>query len=187
MKLDRDKVIRAREMVGYGIETVAEEAGVAKNSVLRAEHGGDIRPSTARKIAAALGVRVADLIGESETLKAASRSAYEPSLFNGFEDERRSPTDQEIRSLSRWLAYVEQRLDEKDLSAAEIDHALDAVGAFAIRNAPGEYPDQTFNRFMRVTRGLLEEAKAFSALQAKAAELEAEMPQAESTQEQRAS
>jgi DNA-binding XRE family transcriptional regulator len=69
LKLDRDKLIRAREMLGYGIETVAAEAGVSKNSVLRAEHEEDIRPLTARKIAAALGVRVADLFGESATLR----------------------------------------------------------------------------------------------------------------------
>ena len=69
MKLDRDKLIRAREMLGYSVEKTAEEAGVSKNSVLRAEHEDDIRPLTARKIATALGVRVADLIGESETLK----------------------------------------------------------------------------------------------------------------------
>ena len=78
MKLDRDKLIRAREMLGYGIETVAEEAGVSKNSVLRAEHEEDIRPLTSRKIAAALGVRVADLIGESENLK-----VQPPLPFNG--------------------------------------------------------------------------------------------------------
>jgi DNA-binding XRE family transcriptional regulator len=57
-------------MLGYGLETTAQEAGVSKNSVLRAEHEEDIRPVTARKIAAALHVSVADLIGESETLKA---------------------------------------------------------------------------------------------------------------------
>jgi hypothetical protein len=49
LKLDRDKLIRAREMLGYAIETVAEEAGISKNSVLRAEHEEDIRPVTARK------------------------------------------------------------------------------------------------------------------------------------------
>lgn len=70
MKLDREKLIRARELLGYGLETTAEVAGVSKNSVLRAEHEEDIRPVTARKIAAALGVRVADLIEERETLKA---------------------------------------------------------------------------------------------------------------------
>jgi DNA-binding XRE family transcriptional regulator len=70
LKLDRDRLQRAREMLGYGLEKTAEEAGISKNSVLRAEHEEDIRPVTARKIAAALDVPVADLIGESETLKA---------------------------------------------------------------------------------------------------------------------
>ncbi len=65
MKLDRDKLMRARELLGYGVEKTAEEAGVSKNSVLRAEHEGDIRPVTARKIAGALGVRVADLLGKA--------------------------------------------------------------------------------------------------------------------------
>lgn len=69
MKLDRARVLRARELQGYGLEKTAEEAGVSKNSVLRAEHEEDIRPVTARKIAAALAMRVADLVAESETLK----------------------------------------------------------------------------------------------------------------------
>jgi DNA-binding XRE family transcriptional regulator len=70
LKLDRDRLQRAREMLGYGLEKTAQEAGISKNSVLRAEHEESIRPVTARKIAAALDVPVADLIGESETLKA---------------------------------------------------------------------------------------------------------------------
>jgi len=53
---------RAREMLGYGIEKTAQEAGLSKNSVLRAEHEENIRPVTARRIAAALGVNVADLL-----------------------------------------------------------------------------------------------------------------------------
>jgi len=69
LKLDRARVLRARELQGYGLEKTAEEAGVSKNSVLRAEHEEDIRPVTARKIAAALAMRVADLVAESETLK----------------------------------------------------------------------------------------------------------------------
>src|SRR5215212_2353372 len=70
LKLNRGRLQRARELLGYGLEKTAQEAGVSKNSVLRAEHEEDIRPGTARKIAAALHVSVADLIGESETLKA---------------------------------------------------------------------------------------------------------------------
>ncbi len=61
LKLDREKLIRAREMLGYGLEKTADVAGVSKNSVLRAEHEEDIRPVTARKIAEALKVEVADL------------------------------------------------------------------------------------------------------------------------------
>jgi len=70
LRLDKDRLQRAREMLGYGLEKTAQEAGVSKNSVLRAEHEEDIRPVTARKIAAALDVSVADLIGASEALKA---------------------------------------------------------------------------------------------------------------------
>ena len=110
MKLDRDKLIRAREMLGYAIETVAEEAGVSKNSVLRAEHEEGIRPVTARKIAAALNVRVADLIGESETLKVEA-PPLEPSFENVLEEERRlqwlQPWEQFMRQISaRWHARI---------------------------------------------------------------------------------
>jgi transcriptional regulator with XRE-family HTH domain len=90
LKLDRDKLIRAREMLGYGLEKTAEEAGVSKNSVLRAEHEEDIRPVTARKIAGALGVQVADLIGGSETLKVQAPPSPTQAPLNGFEDERRA-------------------------------------------------------------------------------------------------
>ncbi len=64
MKFDRDKVLRARERLGFGMETLAHEAGVSKNSVLRAEHEQEIRPLTARKIAAGLRVPVAALLGD---------------------------------------------------------------------------------------------------------------------------
>lgn len=104
MKLDRDKLIRAREMLGYGIELTAQEAGVSKNSVLRAEHEEDIRPVTARKIAAALDVRVADLIGESETLKGEA-SPLEPSFENVLEDERR------LHYLRPWAGYISTLAD----------------------------------------------------------------------------
>src|SRR5215210_9056474 len=60
--LDSTKVRRARERIGASIETAAERAGVAKGSFLRAEHGEDIRPVTARRVAEGLGVRVADLV-----------------------------------------------------------------------------------------------------------------------------
>jgi DNA-binding XRE family transcriptional regulator len=103
LKLDRAKLIRAREMLGYGVEKTAEEAGVSKNSVLRAEHEEDIRPLTARKIAAALGVRVADLMGEGESSPKAPAPPSQRPLFNGgHEEERRS-------GLIPWAAYIQHR------------------------------------------------------------------------------
>jgi transcriptional regulator with XRE-family HTH domain len=125
LKLDRDKLIRAREMLGYGLEKTAEEAGVSKNSVLRAEHEEDIRPVTARKIAAALDVRVADLIGESENLKAEAPPSPEQPRLNGFEEERRAP------SLQSWTALVnrladrwEREIESRDAELQEIEPGL---------------------------------------------------------------
>jgi transcriptional regulator with XRE-family HTH domain len=65
LRLDGNKVRRARERLGYSMEVAGEQAEVSKNSILRAEHGEDIRPVTARRIARALAVEVADLIEES--------------------------------------------------------------------------------------------------------------------------
>ncbi len=77
MKLDRNKLLHARARLGYGIEMVGERSEVAKNTVLRAEHEEDIRPSSARKIAQALGVEVADLIKEPEAPKAEAPLPFE--------------------------------------------------------------------------------------------------------------
>jgi transcriptional regulator with XRE-family HTH domain len=103
-------------MLGYGIETTAQAAGVSKNSVLRAEHGEDIRPLTARKIAGALNVEVADLLG-AEYPKGESRSSLEPSLEDALADERREAIYQP------WLEFVNAYADgwEARLAAGDFD------------------------------------------------------------------
>lgn len=53
---------RARDNLGYSLAMVSEEAGVAENTAIRAEHEEEVRPGTARKIASALRVQVVDLI-----------------------------------------------------------------------------------------------------------------------------
>lgn len=50
------------------MEMAGEAAGLSKNSVLRAEHEEDVRPVTARRLAEALGVEVADLVKEEAVL-----------------------------------------------------------------------------------------------------------------------
>jgi len=68
---------------------LAGKAGTSKNTILSAEHGGDIRPTTARKIAEALDVEIDDLLGETESpLAEAAPSAEQPPL-NGFLAEER--------------------------------------------------------------------------------------------------
>ena len=143
MRLNRKKLLRARELLGYGIEKVAEEAGISKNSVLRAEHEEDIRPVTARKIAAALSLSVADLIGESETLKAQPpllavpeerRADWESAVENA----RRLREDGKGRMaelLSTWRASKEReeayavRRGHLDAMGRLLQQAYDAVTA----------------------------------------------------------
>jgi len=122
-------------MLGYGIETTAQAAGVSKNSVLRAEHGEDIRPVTARKIAGALNVEVADLLG-TEYPKGERRSSLEPSFEDALADERREAIYQPWLELAnryaeRWEAKI--AAGDFDLGgvtefAATVEHLLSVLG-----------------------------------------------------------
>jgi len=62
MRLDHERVRWHRDRLGWTLEALAEKAEVAKGTVLRAEHGEDVRPSSGRRIARALGVEISDLI-----------------------------------------------------------------------------------------------------------------------------
>ncbi len=64
LRLDGDKVRRMREGAGYSQLALAEGAGVAEGTAIRAERGAEIQPRTARRIATLLGVRPSDLMRE---------------------------------------------------------------------------------------------------------------------------
>jgi len=64
VKLDADKVRWHRDRRGWTLEIAAEQAEVALGTVLRAEHGEDIRPSSGRRIARAFGVDISELVPE---------------------------------------------------------------------------------------------------------------------------
>lgn len=53
-----------RESAGETQVSLGEKAGITEFTILRAEHGADLRPSTAKRIAEALGISVADLMEE---------------------------------------------------------------------------------------------------------------------------
>ena len=62
MKLDADKVRWYRDRFGWTLDITAEKAEVAPGTILRAEHGEDIRPSSGRRIARAFGVDISELV-----------------------------------------------------------------------------------------------------------------------------
>lgn len=64
MRLDGDKVRRGRELQGLTVEEFARRANLAKGTAVKAEHGGEILPGTARRIAEALGTGIPDLAEE---------------------------------------------------------------------------------------------------------------------------
>jgi transcriptional regulator with XRE-family HTH domain len=53
--------------------TLADKSGVAEHTISRIEHGASLRPTTARKLADALGVAVADLMESPPVLALAGK------------------------------------------------------------------------------------------------------------------
>lgn len=64
MRLDSRKVRWHRDRFGWTLDELADKAGVAKGTLLRAEHGEDIQPRSGRRIAQAFGVDISELIPE---------------------------------------------------------------------------------------------------------------------------
>ncbi len=62
MMLPRLRLIRERSALSQ--RDLATKASVSKTTVLLAEAASDVRPSTARKLAEALGVKPAELMGD---------------------------------------------------------------------------------------------------------------------------
>jgi transcriptional regulator with XRE-family HTH domain len=80
VKLDENRVRGRRERLGLTLAMLAQKAGTSKNTLLSAEHGGDIRPTTASKIAEALDVEIGDLLGEPTYPKAPEQLSFEWTL-----------------------------------------------------------------------------------------------------------
>jgi transcriptional regulator with XRE-family HTH domain len=63
-----------REATGETQVTLADKSGVAEHTISRIEHGASLRPTTARKLADALGVAVADLMESPPVLALAGKA-----------------------------------------------------------------------------------------------------------------
>lgn len=171
-----------REFRGLTQPELAERAGLSLRSVFNYEHGGNALPNSTRKLAEALGVEIGDLLDEEAHPKGAAPPSVQLTINGVLAEERRRPTAQELQALDRWLSYLESRLNRQDLSAAEIEHELDAVRAFG-KLVP-EYPDELFDRFMHVARRAFEEAKSLRSLRDELADLETDMTNLKEAHEQ---
>lgn len=95
MRLDPEKIRVARERLGLSLNAMAEAAEISETAAIRAAHGDEIRPMTARRLARGLQLEVEDLY--SPKAQAALLSPKEAVRV-----ERRG-------ELGRWLEYAENR------------------------------------------------------------------------------
>lgn len=122
-----------RELHGLTQKELADVSGVSLRSVAGYEGGAHVRPNTARKLAQALNVEVADLVGADSSPKAqAPPSSIQPPL-NGFEEERRDPTRYELNAIAILEDFCE-RLEEFLVLAegAKVDPAIWLIQAHGI-------------------------------------------------------
>jgi transcriptional regulator with XRE-family HTH domain len=145
MKLDADKVRWHRDSRGWTLETAAEKAEVALGTLLRAEHGEDIRPSSGRRIARAFGVDVSELVPEKP------RRAEEPVLSGKAEPREAGPS---LLDRAQDAARQDQK---KDSQAAARAIASEGVPQFATGYGEDQFraelrrlgfPDEYFEGFI---------------------------------------
>jgi transcriptional regulator with XRE-family HTH domain len=159
LRLDEDTVRGTRERLGLTLAMVAQRAGTSKNTVMSAEHGADIRPTTARKISGALGVEISDLLGESDSPKAEAPPSQQLTINGLLAEERRyRPTTQDVQALDRYLSRMQRELDEDRMRRHDVERELEVVRAFgpAVCASMG---DETADLILVVGRRLLEKAK----------------------------
>jgi putative transcriptional regulator len=130
-----------REQAGLSQPELSERSGVAQGTISDIELGKrKPRGRTLRKLAQALGVQVADLLGESETLKALAPPSAEQlplnGFVNGFEEGRRAV----------WEASADQARHLREDGRARMDDLLAAWRASREREEPRaarrEYMDE---------------------------------------------
>ena len=99
-----EQLARLRELKGYSQRALAKESGVSPATIYELENGRRRpNPSTLRKLARALEVEVADLLGGEYPKD--RNSSLEPTFNDVLEDERRRAEQREkrIRALPGWI------------------------------------------------------------------------------------
>lgn len=111
---------RLRHEAALSQRDLAERAGVTQTTIVKAEAGGELRPSTLRKLAAALEVKPVELVRGSSPTPAAPRRA---AMTDG---------DRAATALAQLLAQAEHARARGDDEAAARFEAMAA--GMAARN-----------------------------------------------------
>jgi len=129
-----------RELHGLTQKELADVSGVSLRSVAGYEGGAHVRPNTARKLAQALNVEVADLAGATSYPKEQAPPSPEQPSFNGLlEEQRRGSFLQSCRRHARARAeQYERRLGKAQEDSAFAGHE----GALILFDAALEEYDQ---------------------------------------------
>ena len=102
-----------RETMGETQATLGERSGVAEHTISRIEHGASLRPTTARKLADALGVAVADLM-ERPPVPLGDAPQGTGSLHHVRRPHDSIEVSDEVEKASVRLEKVRQILDARD-------------------------------------------------------------------------
>jgi transcriptional regulator with XRE-family HTH domain len=120
-----ENLTRLRELKGFSQRALAKESGVSPATIHELENGRRrANPSTLRKLAAALDVEVADLLG-AEYPKGERRSSHEPSFEDALAEERREAIYQP------WADFVNRYVDRWEARIAAGDFDLASIEEFA--------------------------------------------------------
>ena len=132
MQLDHERVRWHRDRLGWTLDTLAEKAEVAKGTVLRAEHGEHVRPSSGRRIARALGTEISDLIPDKprRAVELAGTGKAE-ALQTGpaVPDEARADGPQEGRTIRIEVTDTAGITDTVAVSVRKVRMVMEAVAA----------------------------------------------------------
>ncbi len=119
MKLDGGRVRELRERMALSIEDVSTKARISPHTWVRAEHGEEIRPSSARRVAAAIGVEPGALLALAEQ----GQSMEEPTP----KETRATPTLEEVLQKGVGTHYL--ALSHEDLEDMYEDSSFEEARA----------------------------------------------------------
>ena len=166
MQLDSAKVRWHRDRLGWTLETLAEQAEIAEGTALRAEHGEDIRPSSGRRIARALGVNISELVPEMPGVVPPKAEA--PST-SGQLEAKIPDEERHARYLRAWRGFVwnlaHRWQEDSPKTSREIAPVLETMRAIVEEGAFGLPPGPITTSDWRVASEGIELQALFLGLQ----------------------